>query len=93
VPFVRYNSLTLKTLFSRKWRIATILIIAAVIVQVLLAVWQVERLQERRACNARVQYQLDQPPLDLFARQIVASNGLIHAEMIEVLAHSQPWPL
>jgi len=34
----------------------------------------------------------DGSPLDLFARQIVASNGLIHAEAIEVLAHSQPWP-
>jgi myo-inositol-1(or 4)-monophosphatase len=34
----------------------------------------------------------DGSPLDLFARKIVASNGLIHAEMIEVLAHSLPWP-
>jgi myo-inositol-1(or 4)-monophosphatase len=32
-------------------------------------------------------------PLDLFARQIVASNGLIHNEMIEVLAESRPWPI
>jgi myo-inositol-1(or 4)-monophosphatase len=31
-------------------------------------------------------------PLDLFARQIVASNGLIHAAVLEVLAGSQPWP-
>jgi myo-inositol-1(or 4)-monophosphatase len=34
----------------------------------------------------------DGSPLDLFARKIVASNGLIHDEMIEVLAHSLPWP-
>ena len=34
----------------------------------------------------------DGSPLDLFARQIVASNGLIQNEMIEVLADSQPWP-
>jgi myo-inositol-1(or 4)-monophosphatase len=35
---------------------------------------------------------LDSAPLDLFARQVVASNGLIHDEMIEVLAESLPWP-
>ena len=57
----------LRTLFSRKWRIATILIIIAIGVQVRLAVWQVERLQERRVYTARVQAQLDQPPLTLEA--------------------------
>lgn len=34
----------------------------------------------------------DGSPLDLFARQVVASNGLIHAGMIGVLANSLPWP-
>jgi surfeit locus 1 family protein len=58
----------LKTLFSRHWRVATILVIIAISVQVRLAVWQLERLQERRAYNARVQYQLDQPPLTLDTR-------------------------
>ena len=32
-------------------------------------------------------------PLDLYARKIVASNGLIQNEMIELLADSQPWPV
>jgi surfeit locus 1 family protein len=57
----------LKTLFSRKWRIATILVIIAIGVQVRLAIWQLDRLQERRDYNARVQHQLDQPPLTLEA--------------------------
>ena len=35
----------------------------------------------------------DGAPLDLFARQIVASNGLIQGEMVQVLADSQPWPV
>jgi myo-inositol-1(or 4)-monophosphatase len=35
----------------------------------------------------------DGSPLNLFARQIVASNGLIQAEMVQVLADSQPWPV
>jgi hypothetical protein len=34
----------------------------------------------------------DGAPLDLYARKIVASNGLIQNEMIAVLADSQPWP-
>jgi len=33
----------------------------------------------------------DGSPLDLFARQIVASNGLIHHAMIEVLSDNRPW--
>jgi surfeit locus 1 family protein len=57
----------LKTLWSRKWRMATLLVISAIGVQVGLAFWQLERLQERRAYNARVQHQLDQPPLMLEA--------------------------
>jgi myo-inositol-1(or 4)-monophosphatase len=34
----------------------------------------------------------DGSPLDLFARQVVASNGLIQDEMIDVLMNSKPWP-
>jgi myo-inositol-1(or 4)-monophosphatase len=35
----------------------------------------------------------DGSPLDLFARKIVASNGLIQNEMVDVLTNSKPWPL
>jgi myo-inositol-1(or 4)-monophosphatase len=35
----------------------------------------------------------DGSPLDLFARQIVASNGLIQHEMVQVLKNSKPWPI
>jgi myo-inositol-1(or 4)-monophosphatase len=35
----------------------------------------------------------DGSPLDLFARQIVASNGLIQNEMLQVLKNSKPWPI
>ena len=35
----------------------------------------------------------DSSPLDLFARQVVASNSLIQSEMLHVLANSRPWPL
>jgi surfeit locus 1 family protein len=58
----------LTTLFNRQWRVATILVIIAIGVQVRLAFWQLDRLQERRVFNARVQDQLDQPLLTLEAR-------------------------
>jgi myo-inositol-1(or 4)-monophosphatase len=32
-------------------------------------------------------------PLDLYARQVVASNGLIQDEMVQVLTGSRPWPV
>src|SRR5512143_333386 len=35
----------------------------------------------------------DGSPPNLFARQVVASNGLVHAEMIDTLASSKPWPM
>ena len=35
----------------------------------------------------------DGSPFDLFARKIVASNGLIQNEMLELLANSRPWPV
>ena len=35
----------------------------------------------------------DGSPFDLFARKIVASNGLIQNEMVALLAHSRPWPV
>lgn len=65
----------LKTLFSRKWRVATILIIIAILVQLRLSVWQLDRLQERRTFNARVQAQLDAPPLTLDANTPVDDLG------------------
>lgn len=52
-------------LFSRKWMLTTILVVAAVAVMVRLGFWQLDRLEARRAFNARVQAQLDQPALEL----------------------------
>jgi myo-inositol-1(or 4)-monophosphatase len=35
----------------------------------------------------------DGAPVRQWSGRVVASNGLFHAEMIDVLARSQPWPL
>ena len=51
--------------FSRTWWKTTLLVIAAVAVMIRLGIWQLDRLQQRRAFNTRVQTQLEQPVLDL----------------------------
>lgn len=65
----------LNTLFSRKWRILTVLIIIAIGVMVRLGLWQLDRLQERRDYNARIQAQLDAPPLTLDATTPIDDLG------------------
>jgi surfeit locus 1 family protein len=57
--------MTPRHLFSRAWWKTTLLVIAAVAVMVRLGIWQLDRLEQRRAFNTRVQTQLDQPVLDL----------------------------
>lgn len=55
----------LKAIFSRQWILATILVVAAVGVMIRLGYWQLERLEQRREFNARVQAQLDSQLLNL----------------------------
>ncbi len=52
-------------LISRKWWWTTLLVILAVGVLARLGIWQLDRLAQRRAFNARVSAQLAQPPLTL----------------------------
>ncbi len=53
------------SLFSRRWLLATILVLAAAGVMVRLGIWQLDRLAQRRAFNARVEAQIAKPPLNL----------------------------
>lgn len=62
----------LKTLFTRRWILATLLVIAAVGVMARLGIWQLERLAERQAFNARVTAQIEQPPLMLTSENLDA---------------------
>ncbi len=52
-------------MFSRKWLLTTLLVISACAVMVRLGVWQLDRLEQRRAFNARVLEQKAQPVLIL----------------------------
>lgn len=51
--------------FSRRWWKTTLLVILAMGVMARLGIWQLDRLAQRRAFNARVEAQLDAPPLIL----------------------------
>lgn len=56
---------TLLRLFSRRWLLATLLVLLAAAGMVRLGLWQLDRLAQRRAFNARVLAQVSQPVLEL----------------------------
>lgn len=55
----------LKTLFSRRWLGGTLLVLFAMTLFVRLGIWQLDRLDQRRAQNDQLRAVLDAPPLDL----------------------------
>lgn len=55
----------LKTLFSRRWLGGTLLVLFAMGLFVRLGIWQLDRLDQRRAQNDQLRAVLDSPPLDL----------------------------
>jgi surfeit locus 1 family protein len=50
-------------MFSQRWLIATFLVIFGMGLTIRLGIWQLDRLEQRRVFNERVQTQLDQPTL------------------------------
>ena len=91
----------IKTLFSRKWIIPTLIAIAAVGVLARLGIWQLDRLDQRQAFNARVIEQVSRETLDLNAapapaditemefRQVIVQGEFEHA--YEVALRNQVW--
>jgi surfeit locus 1 family protein len=65
LPVRKPASFTLFHLFSRRWILATFLVIAGAAVLARLGVWQLDRLAQRRIFNTRVQAQMAQPQLAL----------------------------
>lgn len=51
----------LRSMFTRRWLLATVLVVAGAALCVRLGIWQLNRLEQRRAFNARVLAQVDQP--------------------------------
>lgn len=91
----------LRLLFGRQWWWTTLLVIAAIGVMVRLGIWQLDRLEQRRAFNARVSAQLEQPPLRLTAetfgadlmemeyRSVIVVGRYDHSQ--EVALRNQVW--
>jgi len=81
-----------KSMFSRRWFLTTLLVIAGMGVLARLGIWQLDRLEQRRAFNARVQAQIDQPPLDLNEEWLNADLGNMEYRQVKVTGeydHSQ----
>jgi len=63
----------MKRLLTSRWILTTLLVIAGVGVLIRLGIWQLDRLEWRRAFNARATSQLNAPVLDLNSTQPVDS--------------------
>jgi surfeit locus 1 family protein len=59
-------------LFSRRWWLTTLLVIAGVAVLIRLGFWQLDRLEQRRAFNARVAERWQAEPFDVNTHPIPA---------------------
>jgi surfeit locus 1 family protein len=62
--------------FSRRWIVATLLVLAGTALCVRLGFWQLDRLEQRRAFNERVTKQQSQPVLVLEA-EVLRDGGLV----------------
>lgn len=74
----------LRAFLTPRWILTTLLVVLAVGVMARLGIWQLDRLEQRRAFNARVQAQLDSPPLDLAA---ALADGTITPEKLNNLEY------
>lgn len=91
----------IKLIFSRRWILTTILVMAAMGVMVRLGIWQLDRLEKRRVFNARVQAQIQQPPLELAGetpetdltkmeyREVLVTGEYDHSQ--EIAIRNQHW--
>src|SRR5215217_2504887 len=73
-----------RRMLNRKWLLTTILVIAAAAVMVRLGIWQLDRLAQRRAFNARVLAQIDQPVLDLSGEALGADLANMEYRKVKV---------
>lgn len=69
-------------MFSRRWWLTTLLVAAGMLVMIRLGIWQLDRLHQRRAFNARVLAQMNQPPLVLSAAAL--QGELAHVDLAQM---------
>jgi surfeit locus 1 family protein len=73
-----------RTLISRRWWWTTLLVIAGMIVLFRLGIWQLDRLQQRRARNAEYVQQISAPPLHLTGADLAADPAQLRDRQVEV---------
>ncbi len=79
---------TLSRLLSPRWLLTSLLVLAAAGVMVRLGIWQLDRLEWRRAFNARVGAQLRAPELDINQNRWAAKD-LFDMEYRAVRVHGE----
>lgn len=77
-------------LFSRRWLLASVVVLAAAAVMVRLGIWQLDRLEQRRTFNARVVEQQEAEPLSL--NQAVLDSDLYSMEYRRVIVTGEYLP-
>lgn len=70
-------------MFSRRWVIATVVVVAGIALTIRLGIWQLDRLAQRREFNARVQAQIDQPRLVLQGDALQADLANMEYRQVE----------
>ena len=74
----------LQRMFSRRWIIATLLVLLGAGVCIRLGIWQLDRLEQRRAFNTRVLAQIDQPVLILQGEALNADIANMEYRPVQV---------
>lgn len=72
-----------RTLFSQRWWWTTLLVIAGMIVLFRLGIWQLDRLQQRRARNAEYVQQISAPPIRLTGADLPEDPAKLRDRQVE----------
>ena len=79
--------LTVRALFSRRWWWVTLAVVAGMVLLARLGLWQLDRLDQRRAYNAQVAQALAAPPLPLTGEPL--TGELTDLRNREVMVHGR----
>jgi surfeit locus 1 family protein len=74
-------------MFSRKWLLATVLVVIVAVVFVRLGFWQLDRLEQRRTFNRRITAQMEAEPLVLDAGGV--KENLFEMEFRQVIVKGE----
>lgn len=90
----------LREFLTPRWLFTTLFVLLAVIVMVRLGIWQLDRLEQRRARNALIQQAMMLPPLDLNQADLPNWSTAIYRDAVvtgkydfsgEVMLRNQVW--